>query len=275
MVAGVPGIEVSPVLPQGPAALIVAHPGHELRVWGWMSAARPTVHVLTDGSGRSGQSRLADSVHTFEETGCRPGSVLGRFTDAGIYQLILAGRFAVFRDLAEELAERLHEGGIRCVVGDSCEGYNPSHDACRFLIDGAVEILRACVGPIASYDFRLTGHPAAEPGSGDDRVEVRLGAEAFERKVAAARRCPDLAVELSEAVRLFGADAFRFEVLRPCADHGPSDGLADETPFYEEHGERKVASGKYGQAIRRREHMLPLAADLWRHARRRSPACAS
>ena len=39
---------------QRKAALIVAHPGHELRVHHWMELARPLVLVLTDGSGRQG-----------------------------------------------------------------------------------------------------------------------------------------------------------------------------------------------------------------------------
>ena len=33
------------------AVLVVAHPGHELRVHGWLELARPTVCILTDGSG--------------------------------------------------------------------------------------------------------------------------------------------------------------------------------------------------------------------------------
>ena len=34
----------------GRTALFVAHPGHELRIYGWLERARPQVHVLTDGS---------------------------------------------------------------------------------------------------------------------------------------------------------------------------------------------------------------------------------
>jgi hypothetical protein len=36
-------------LPDGKAALVVAHPGHELRVFHWLRLARPCVFVLTDG----------------------------------------------------------------------------------------------------------------------------------------------------------------------------------------------------------------------------------
>jgi hypothetical protein len=40
------------------ALLVVAHPGHELRLFGWLSYARADVLVLTDGSGRSARPRI-------------------------------------------------------------------------------------------------------------------------------------------------------------------------------------------------------------------------
>jgi len=39
-------------------AVIIAHPGHELRVHYWLEQAKPAVCVLTDGSGRTQKSRL-------------------------------------------------------------------------------------------------------------------------------------------------------------------------------------------------------------------------
>src|SRR5262249_34481437 len=35
-----------------------AHPGHEVRLHGWLEMVRPEVFILTDGSGATGQSRL-------------------------------------------------------------------------------------------------------------------------------------------------------------------------------------------------------------------------
>src|SRR5207253_5484219 len=40
---------VAPALPGGRAALVIAHPGHELRVYHWLRLARPSVFILTDG----------------------------------------------------------------------------------------------------------------------------------------------------------------------------------------------------------------------------------
>src|ERR1700742_4299674 len=67
------------------AALIVAHPGHELRLHGWMSLARPCVYVLTDGSGHSGQSRLAATTQLLSTIRAESGCIYGRFTDAEFY----------------------------------------------------------------------------------------------------------------------------------------------------------------------------------------------
>jgi hypothetical protein len=44
----------------------------------------------------------------------------------------------------------------------------------------------------------------------------------------------------------------------------------DTKPYYEEYGEKRVAEGKYGEVIRYREHVLPLAEALrcqWSMAR--------
>jgi hypothetical protein len=62
-------------LTPGPAALVIAHPGHELRVHGWLEWARPTVFVLTDGSGQGSHGRLASSARLIERSGGRTGSV--------------------------------------------------------------------------------------------------------------------------------------------------------------------------------------------------------
>jgi hypothetical protein len=40
----------------------------------------------------------------------------------------------------------------------------------------------------------------------------------------------------------------------------------DERPFYETHGEARVREGKYPEAIRYREHILPIAEALARAA---------
>src|SRR5687768_4588026 len=62
-------------------ALVMAHPGHELRVYQWLRLTRPLCFVLTDGSGGSGKSRLHSTTRLLEQNGARRGSIYGRLTD--------------------------------------------------------------------------------------------------------------------------------------------------------------------------------------------------
>jgi len=72
-------------------ALVIAHPGHELRVHGWLEKARPLVFVLTDGSGRSGLPRLNSTRKVLLDAGAKTGPIFGRFTDAETYASIPRG----------------------------------------------------------------------------------------------------------------------------------------------------------------------------------------
>src|SRR5438874_2689284 len=128
------------------AALVIAHPGHELCVHGWLENARPRVFVLTDGSGRSGQSRLNSTSEILSAAGARCGSIFGRFSDLSIYTAILEGDFGVFEQLVIELADSFVRDEVEYVSGDATEGYNTIHDTCRIVINAAVELARSKSG---------------------------------------------------------------------------------------------------------------------------------
>ena len=122
----------------GPAALVLAHPGHALRLYHWLRLVHPRVLVLTDGSGASARSRIACASSTLAETGGRQGSILGRFGDRQIYSEIIAGNVALF----VQVAEALHRDSIHCVAGDAVGGSNPAHDLCRLIINASVPLWR-------------------------------------------------------------------------------------------------------------------------------------
>src|SRR6478672_11394040 len=112
----------------GPAArplMVVGHPGHELRLHHWLETARPTVVVLTDGSGSDGVSRLPSTSAALEGVRAVPGAIYGRLTDAAMYQALLEHRFEVFAALVTELTDFMVSAGVETVVGDRAEGYNP------------------------------------------------------------------------------------------------------------------------------------------------------
>lgn len=271
------------------AALVVAHPGHELCVYGWLERARPRVFVLTDGSGRTGCSRIGSTDAVLSAVGAEPGGVYARLTDAGLYAAILDRDFALFTGLADELAREFAADEVGYVAGDAAEGYNPAHDACRLVLDAAVALATKETGrAVENFEFPLVGRPDVRPGEVGEGRWLRLGDEAFARKIGAARNYPELAGEVEAALAgagstglrehpdiaartglgaaaAAGAEAFRVECLRPAG--GPRS--FGDPPFYESYGERQVAAGHYARVLRYREHMLPLAEALRSHVGRR------
>src|SRR3954452_95231 len=123
------------------AALVIAHPGHELRIYRWLELSRPVVFVLTDGSGRSRQPRLSSTTAVLQKAGARPGCLYGLFTDAEAYMAILKGDVKSLSQIAQKLASAFIDGNVAYVVGDALEGFNPSHDLCRYLINAAIALV--------------------------------------------------------------------------------------------------------------------------------------
>src|SRR5437764_6281149 len=96
-------------------ALVVGHPGHELKVFGWISEYKPLVYVITDGSGRSGISRISSTAALLTRAGARQGEMFGIISDAEIYRAILEQNISWFLTLVEELASSFVRHNIECV----------------------------------------------------------------------------------------------------------------------------------------------------------------
>lgn len=247
-------------------ALVVAHPGHELLVHGWLEVTHPLVFVLTDGSGRSNQSRLASTTSIVNQTGAKCGSIYGRLTDAAGYAAILKHEFELFIALARELCGALVAERIDYVAGDAFEGYNPMHDVCRLVINAAVTVARRARGnSVANFEFSLIGQPGTcrEPHH-VNRIWRLLDEAAFARKMTAAKGYGQLAGEVLAALERRSSEAFRMECLCP-VDPGAGDYRSDDPPFYEQYGEKQVAAGYYHQVLRYNEHIAPLAEVLRRY----------
>jgi hypothetical protein len=256
-------------------ALVVAHPGHELRVHRWLELTRPVVFVLTDGSGNHGVSRLASTTALLDRAGATAGSIYGRLSDRELYRAILGGDLGLFTALADELARGLAD--VDVVAGDAVEGYNPGHDVCRLLLNAAVLRLEAEGRRIANYDFPLVGAPDDRlPDGLGDGLRLDLDDDALHRKLEAARTYPELAGEVDAALAAHGSDRFRIECLRPVRYGLGIAPLFAHPPFYETHGEKRVGLGLYEQVIRFQAHLAPLAARLEHHVAKESRrACAS
>ena len=248
------------------AAIIVAHPGHELCVYHWMEHHGPLYCCLSDGSGGRGQSRMASTTALLETVHASAGPIYGRYLDKEVYRLLLDGRSDVFVGMVEELAEALVDADVDCVVGDAIEGFNPAHDVCRFLVDGAVASIRRRTGRvIANYEFALDRGPVEGLESFEgEAVWLGLDEPAAQRKLAAALEYPELRDEVRLALQRFGPRALIVECLRPAATRLVLERFENELPSYEASGTLRVSQGVYRDVVRYRPHVLPVLAAIER-----------
>jgi hypothetical protein len=257
-------------------ALVIGHPGHELRVHHWLERTRPVTFVLTDGSGHSDHSRIDSTTQVLAHAGARRGAIYGALTDRALYQAILRGDHTIFAQLAQDLAAALQRERATCVVGDAAEGVNPGHDVCRLLINAALALIARTGGRrVANMEFPVEGPPGECPP--EDRAQavfLDLDDAAYARKLAAARAYPELAAELERVFDIHDAQAFRVECIRPVRY-----GLDIATQFahpcvYERYGETRVAAGIYRDVVRFRDVAQVAAglAELTRESRSRLTA---
>ena len=252
------------------AALVIAHPGHELRVHHWLERAHPVTFVLTDGSGHTDSSRINSTTAVLDRAAARRGTIYGAMSDRELYRAILAGHSDVFHQLVEELAAALRGENVAYVVGDAVEGVNPGHDVCRLILNAALlRMSETGHQAPANMEFPVEGRPDDCPA--EDRpnaIWLSLDEAAYQRKIAAAQAYPELASELERVLTVHNAQAFRTECLRPVRYDLDIEHRFRHPCVYEWYGEKQVAAGIYKEVIRFREHIAPLAADLDPRGRR-------
>jgi hypothetical protein len=171
----------------------------------------------------------------------------------------------MFRTLLEKMVRCLIQEEIDFIACDAVEGYNPSHDMCRYLIGAAVESVRRKTGRvIRNFDFALIEPPALCPEPlRDSAIWIHLNDADWRRKWVAACGYPEIAAEIETALADAGVDGFRTECLRPTENIAVA---LKEPPFYERFGEERCRQGIYHEVIRYRAHAEPMAEALWSHA---------
>lgn len=286
------------------AAMFIAHPSHELRVFGWLHQARPLTFVLTDGSGRSGLPRLGKTSELLESAGSKKGTIFGRMRDLEVYEALLRHDHKLFIDMTDELAEALAGEEIDYIAGDASEGVNVSHEACRLMIGAAAEKASRMTGrSIANYDFIVVGDPDDCPEEIiSESICIELDQAMLLRKIESARlllpmlftdefnvvllgemleassplspeeqkqhpiyKNPDVERKISGMLNGVGIEDFIRERLRPAGNREGLSGMPADPPFFETYGEKLVAEGIYREVIRYHRHLLPLGEALWDH----------
>ena len=254
----------------GRTALVIAHPGHELRLHYWLESAKPDIYVLTDGSGRTGKSRLESTRAIARAAGAELIDGFGAIPDPDIYRAIVGGGTELFEAQAGMLASKLSQGEYSMVVCDALEGFNPAHDLCHLLTCTARSIQAGNQSGSQSYgcnwrqyDYTLIDDPAAVPERlGEEAIRLELTDSAFTRKVKAAKDYVQLFPEVMQAIARFGEDAFRVEVISPSDPEPDHRRFLKEKPYYESYGEKQVAAGYYSRVISYIDHIKPIAEKL-------------
>jgi len=236
----------------GPPFLIVAHPGHELRLFHWMERTRPDVFVLTDGSGGEGVSRLGFSRDCLARTQARPGAVFGPFPDRHWYAAIQRADAAPFVEATRIIAGAAAACRPAIVVADPVEGYNPMHDLCAAVADAVTQALIRDGGDPQRLTFPLT---ESAPRGLETRID--LDGDAVGRKRDALLAYQPLLGEIS-ALMAADASALGTEALAPAQSHWPEHW----SPHYEEVGRQRVASGRYEAVITYDHHVGPIARAI-------------
>ena len=200
----------------GRAALIMGHPGHELKVFGWVCALKPYVSIVTDGSGSSGISRVHFSASLLAAAGAKAGDAFGMMSDAALYRAILEKQIPVFVNIVEVIARSLIREEIDFVMGDAYEDFNPTHDICRVAINAAVVLAQRARGKrIANYAIRLAEWENASEPSHDHRcLHLSLDDRMLREKLDAAMKYLPLRNDVEREINLRGKHYFKTECLR-------------------------------------------------------------
>ena len=236
-------------------SVVVAHPGHDSRSPLHRAQAASVLLPLRTGRERReirASNRRPVSCGKWAEHpgGSTDALVTGRFTGSSSTRGV-----EVFAGLADELAKNLMDHGIECVAGDAMEGFNPGHDICRALIDGAVAIVQARTGRVLqNYEFAVHNDPA--PIAAEATIRLKLDDAALERKIAAAMAYPEMQGEVRAALNKFGKQSFAVEYLRPATTSAMLGQFEITPPRYELLGEIRVSEGRYREIVRYREHLF-------------------
>lgn len=240
------------------AALVVAHPGHELRVLGWLNRVRPHVYVLTDGSGSQGSGRLDYTCDLLAQSGATQGSLFGLATDRQLYQHAFNGNWDWFTRIVDQLAESWTALCVKYVVCDAPEGYSSSHDICRLLATRAAQ-----ASGVRLFDVSLTDRPDACPRKLClDSIWLKLQPHELAEKIRTARAYTPLASDVSSNLQTYGPHSFATECLRATESVSQLEFLLPTNPFYEAYGRQQFERGVYGHVLTRDEHLVPLARSL-------------
>ena len=246
------------------AALVLGHPGHELRLSGWIEKAKPVVHVLTCGS-RHGAScaRTQATKRIVEDLGGTVGQLFGEILDRDFYQLVIDGKVGPFHTWADALRDAWLAAPPAFVVTDAWQFYSVTHDLVHLMTRVAAAEAGMRLGQkLPCLDFAVVPPAIArQVRLGRVELQIRLSQADLERKIALAHAYPEITGELAEFAKAAGSEALATETLHDPPPPGRLAPAPGTIPDYERHGASRVAAGIYSIVLRW-AHVQPIYASL-------------
>jgi ABC-type dipeptide/oligopeptide/nickel transport system ATPase component len=245
--------------------LFVGHPGHELLAHKFLMKYEPVTVFLTDGSGNSNNPRIEQSIHLLESKNLTVKRPFKPLSDREIYDLLLAKKFEPFIKIKENLKSLINEENVEMIVGDAIEGFNPTHDVCRYITNCIVSESNK-KRELRNYDFFQDNvklnidHPR-----GVDDIVLELDKKDLELKLDTCNNYPQIKYEVDKFSQVFGNEFFTTEYFRSVTDTSIIKTWDTEIPFYESFGRKRIAEGVYKKLITFEDHVKPLAEFLFQH----------
>lgn len=242
--------------------LIIGHPGHELRAYAFIKKYKPDVFVLTDGSGSNNTSRIHQTIRLLDSLGAKFQDSIKIFKDKELYNIILEQDFSEILLYKNSLKDVIIRNDYDIVVGDALEGFNPTHDICRYLINGILSDISVSNNSkkIINYDFVLDSVP--NNISFDNNIgglSLKLSDEEFQMKLNAAMSYPELKFEVDTTIEKYGKEVFSWESFGRVSDLNEISNWDTLKPYYENFGEKRVNEGSYSKVITFENHIKPIA----------------
>lgn len=229
--------------------LVLAHPGHELRIFGLLEKFKPVTHLLTQGSRSSTFSRITHSNHLLSEVGATPGDLWGAIDDRGFYQKVMTREIEPFHRWIDTLRDSFVTSARHMplyVVIDGFQFYNVAHDLTHLMARIAILEARALGADICCMTFETV---PSDWGASAKYLRVatqlRLSDREFAVKLAWIDKMPDLAEEALNIIAHEGVASLQTEILF----HPPElDFILARPDFvtpYEIFGHQRVTQGLY------------------------------
>ena len=289
------------MLPKGNYALSIAHPGHELRLHGFIEQAKPFTFLLADGSGKDIPSLFTnaqDCIYNamMNDLNLSPKELASEkwmrilylsqkvedspnqyIKEEEIINEILEQRTGFFIFYINFLATNFIKWNIDYIVSDPREGYNVLHDICSIVTNLAVKLVKKVKDKkIIQYQYALNNK---YENIGDDCIHIVLDDLAIERKIKSIvnyhpsvynELSSYLGEELTEQIKLCSNNKTLVKELLNTADKEifrnehlcPFNTEHGEIPYYELNGEKLVATGIYPKVISYKKHIIPLKEQL-------------